>query len=671
MTVSPPATVQSTCPLDCPDACSLDVQVEDGRVTGLSGNELNPITAGFICSKVRHYSEHVYHELRLRHPMIREQGSQKGEVRFRRASWDEALALVVERITRARERFGGEALLPFNYGGSNGKLTDGAVDQAFFRRLGSSRLLRTVCAAATTAAARGLYGSMCGVAFPDYVHAKLVVVWGANPHASNIHLVPFLKRAKENGAKLVVVDPRRTKLAKQADLHLAVRPGSDLPVALSVIRWFFENGRADLEFLAEHATGVDELRARANPWSFERAAEEAGVSPADLARFAELYAESHPAVLRCGWGLERNRNGGSAIAAVLALPAVAGKFGRRGGGYTLSNSRGTFSFRSPFDDPEPPTRAINMNRLGRALREERAPPIEVLFVYNSNPLATIPEQELVRRGLERTDLFTVVFEQVLTDTARYADVLLPATTFLEHHELRNGYGAIGLQYAEPVIDSVGESRPNYQVFGELLRRLGLWRAGDDDRPEFLLERVLPSGEDLLGKLRDGEIVVPAFGDRPIQFVDVFPLTSDGKIHLVPQELDQEASLGLYGFDPDPGDELHPLALVSPATERTISSGLGQLYSERVPLSIHPDDARERGIAEGDRVRVFNGRGEVVTHAHLDLDMRPGVVQLPKGLWSHHTENGSTANALAPDTLTYIGRGACFNDARVQVELARR
>ncbi len=665
------ATAQSTCPLDCPDACSLDVKIEDGRVAGLSGNELNPLTAGFICSKVRHYAEHVYHELRLRHPMIREEGSRKGEVRFRRASWDEALDLVVQRITRARERFGGEAILPFNYGGSNGKLTDAAVDQAFFRRLGSSRLLRTVCAAATTAAARGLYGSMCGVAFPDYVHAKLVVVWGANPHASNIHLVPFLKRAKENGAKLVVVDPRRTKLAKQADLHLAVHPGTDLPVALSVIRWFFESGRADLEFLAEHATGVEELRSRASAWTFERAAEEAGVSPADLARFAELYAESHPAVLRCGWGLERNRNGGSAIAAVLALPAVAGKFGRRGGGYTLSNSRGTFSFRSPFDDPEPPTRAINMNRLGRALLEERAPPIEVLFVYNSNPLATIPEQELVRRGLERMDLFTVVFEQVLTDTARYADVLLPATTFLEHDELRNGYGAIALSYARAVVDPVGEARPNYRVFGELLRRMNLWRAGDDDRPEALLGRVLPPGEDLLQKLRDGEIAVPNFGDRPIQFVDVFPLTSDGKIHLVPEELDREASLGLYGFDPDPADELHPLALVSPATERTISSGLGELYSERVPLSIHPGDARERGIAEGDGVRVFNGRGEVVTHAHLDPDLRPGVVQLPKGLWSHNTVNGNTANALTPDTLTYIGRGACFNDARVQVELIRR
>ncbi len=661
------SVVPSACPLDCPDACSLDVTVEAGRVTALAGNDRNPVTAGFICSKVRHFAEHVYHSSRLLHPMIRVPGSKKGEPRFRRASWDEALALVAERLRSARARSGGEAILPFRYGGSNGKLTDGAVDEALFRRLGASRLLHTVCAAGTTAAAQGLYGCMCGAAFPDYVHAKLLVVWGANPHASNIHLVPFLKEARERGAKLVVVDPRRTKLAKQADLHLALQPGADLPLALSVIRWFFEEGRADLAFLRKHATGVDELRRRAESWTFERAARAARVSAADIERFAELYAAGDPALLRCGWGLERNRNGGSAVAAVLALPAVAGKFGKRGGGYTLSNGRAGFAFRPTFGDPEPTTREISMNRLGRALLEQRDPAIEVLFVYDANPLATIPDQELVRRGLERADLFTVVFEQVLTDTARYADVCLPATTFLEHHELRNGYGALALQYAEPVIAPVGEARANYAVFGELVARLGLRRPGDEDHPERLLERALPPRADLLATLRSGAVAVPEFGERPIQFVDVFPRTSDGKIHLVPEELDAESSLGLYGFDPDPADELHPLALVSPATERTISSTLGELHAERVPLAIHPEDAEARGIGEGDRVRVFNGRGEVVTAAHLDPDLRPGVALLPKGLWSHHTENGRTANALVPDTLAYVGGGACFNDARVQVE----
>jgi anaerobic selenocysteine-containing dehydrogenase len=657
--------VTSACPLDCPDACSLDVSVEEGRVTAVTGNVENPVTAGFICSKVRHYADHVYHASRLHHPMVRVPGSKKGGARFARVSWDEALALVVEKLRGARERSGGESILPFRYGGSNGKLTDGALDEALFRRLGASQLLHTVCAAGTTAAARGLYGNMCGVAFPDYVHAQVILVWGANPHASNIHLVPYLKEARERGAKIVVVDPRRTKLAKTADLHLAVHPGADLPLALSIHRWLFESGKADLAFLAEHARGVEEFRRRAEPWTFERAARVARVEARDIARLAELYAAGDPALLRCGWGLERNRNGGSAVAAVLALPAVAGKFGKRGGGYTLSNVRGSFTFRPTFDDPEQATRAINMNRLGRALLEERDPPIELLFVYDANPLMTVPEQELVRRGLEREDLFTVVFEQVLTDTARYADVLLPATTFLEHHEVRAGYGALGFQYAAPAIAPVGEARPNYAVFGELLTRLGLRRPNDPQGPEDLLARVLPEQTDV-AEVRSGAVVAPDFGSRPIQFVDVFPRTTDRKVDLVPAELDLDDGLGLYGYDPDPGDELHPLALVSPSTERTISSSLGELHTERVPLALHPADARARGIADGDRVRVFNGRGEVLTTARLDPDLRPGVAQLPKGIWSHNTENGRTANALSPDTLAWVGGGACFNDARVQV-----
>jgi anaerobic selenocysteine-containing dehydrogenase len=659
------SVVTSACPLDCPDACSLDVTVEDGRVTAVTGNAENPVTAGFICSKVRHYAEHVYHGSRLRHPMVRVPGSRKGEARFARASWDDALALVAERLRGARERSGGESILPFRYGGSNGKLTDGALDEALFRRLGASQLLHTVCAAGTTAAARGLYGSMCGVAFPDYVHAGVILVWGANPHASNIHLVPYLKEARGRGAKIAVVDPRRTKLAKTADLHLAVHPGSDLPVALSIHRWLFESGKADLAFLGEHARGVEEFRRRAEPWTFERAARVARVEAREIERLAELYAMGDPALLRCGWGLERNRNGGSAVAAVLALPAVAGKFGKRGGGYTLSSSRGSFAFRPTYSDPEPTTRAINMNRLGRALLEERTPPIDVLFVYDANPLMTLPEQGLVRRGLEREDLFTVVFEQVLTDTARYADVLLPATTFLEHHDVRPGYGALGLQYAAPAIAPVGEARPNYAVFGELLARLGLSRPHDARGPEELLARALPEWMDV-DEVRSGALVAPDFGARPVQFVDVFPRTSDGKVDLVPAELDLDDGLGLYGYDPDPGDELHPLALVSPSTERTISSSLGELHTDLVPLALHPDDARARGIGEGDRVRVFNGRGEVRTIARLDPDLRPGVAQLPKGLWSHNTENGRTANALAPDTLAWVGGGACFNDARVQV-----
>jgi anaerobic selenocysteine-containing dehydrogenase len=451
-------TRRSICPLDCPDACTLDVKVDDERVVAVEGSRANPLTAGFICAKVRRFPEHMYGPERVLRPAVRD--GRKGAGQFRDVSWDEALARVAAGLADARDRFGGESILPFCYGGSNGYLTQDATDARLFHRLGASRLLRTVCAAPTGAAAAGLYGKMPGVALPDYEHARLIVLWGCNPTASGIHLGPPIQRARQRGARLVVVDPRKTRLAHQADLHIPLRPGTDLPVALSLIAWLFESGRADREFLAAHATGVEALRARAAEWTFARAASEAGVSASDLEAFARLYADTSPAVIRCGWGPERNRNAGSSVAAILALPAVAGKFGVRGGGYTMSNSPAwrDIDTNAAAAEREPATRAVNMNQLGVALTELDAPPVKALFVYNANPVATIPNQEKVRAGLAREDLFTVVFDAVWTDSARVADVVLPATTFLEHDELARGYGGYVLQAARPVVPPVGEAR---------------------------------------------------------------------------------------------------------------------------------------------------------------------------------------------------------------------
>ncbi|MES1210956.1 MAG: molybdopterin-dependent oxidoreductase, partial [Acidobacteriota bacterium] len=368
------------------------------------------------------------------------------------------------------------SILPFSYGGSNGILTQDTTDARLFYRLGASRLARTVCAAPSGRAAKGLNGKMAGIALPDYLHAKLIVVWGVNPQASGIHLVPILKEAQEKGATLVVVDPTRTSLAKRADFHLAPRPGTDLPLALAIHRHLFEEGKADWGFLNAHTTGAEELRQRALPWTFEKAAVVTGVPAGDIERLARLYAEASPAAIRTGWGLERNRNGGSAVAAVIALPAVAGKFGVRGGGYTLSNS-GVWNVDRPaaIRELEPSTREINMNHLGAVLTEDMDPPVKVLFNYNCNPLATMPNAEKVRRGLEREDLFTVVFEQVWTDTARYADLVLPATTFLEHREASRGYGSYLMYRSDAVAAPAGEARPNYEVFADLCDRLGLSR----------------------------------------------------------------------------------------------------------------------------------------------------------------------------------------------------
>lgn len=665
--------VASACPLDCPDTCSLTIDIEphaDGdRVARVEGSHLNPLTDGFVCGKVRKFAAHMYGAHRLRHPMVRD--GAKGSGAFRRISWDQALDLAAERLRAVADTHGGEAILPYNYGGSNGYLTQQSIDARLFRRLGASRLLRTLCAAPTDAAQRGMYGTMPGVALEDHVHARLIVLWGVNPSATSIHLVPVIQEARRRGAALVVIDPRRTPLARQADLHLAPRPGTDLPVALALIHWLFANGKADEAFLAAHATGVDELRRRAAAWPLARAAAVAGVATADLQRLAEMYAAASPAVLRCGWGLERNRNGGGAAAAVMALPAVAGKLGVRGGGLAHSNGNAwRLSREAAVAEPEPATRAINMVHLGQTLAPGFTPPIKLLFVYNCNPLATAPHQQAVQAGLMREDLFTVVFDQVHTDTAAYADLLLPATTFLEHRELRRGYGAMRMFDAPPAVPPVDEARPNYEVFAALCRRLDLLRPDDPITPDELVAAVLgssPDGAAITAALaRDGMASLPR-GATPVQLQDVFPDTPDGKIQLVPATLDAEAPLGLYGYAPDPATDEYPLALISPAQSRTISSTFGQLVREQVPVDMHPDDAAARGIANGDRVRMFNDLGEVQCTARLNSDMRPGVAMLPKGLWRHHTANGATSNSLAPDTLSDLGGGACYNDARVQIE----
>jgi len=661
----PASIVETACPLDCPDACSLAVTVQHGKVITINGSHKNPVTDGYICAKVRKFGDRVYGPDRLLYPAVRK--GRKGTGRFERVSWDEALERVASRFELAKATHGAESILPYSYGGSNGLLTQDNLDAQLWRRFGTSRLARTVCAAPTGTANLALYGKMASITYQDYPEAKLIILWGVNPSASGIHLVPYVREAQKRGAKLVVVDPRTTALARSADVHLAVRPGTDLAVALAIHRHLFASGGADADFLRAHTQGADQLHQRAEPWTFERAAETAGIERGSLERVAKLYAETAPALIRCGWGLERNRNGGNAAMAVLALPAVGGKFGVRGGGYSMSNSATWNIDRTWIGTPEPETRIVNMNHLGRALTEYDNPPVNVLFVYNCNPAATVPDQHRVLRGLERTDLFTVVFEQVMTDTALYADVLLPATTFLEGYDFAKAYGPINLDLGRPVVDAVGEARSNADVFGELCSRLDLLDESEPSGELDLMLNVLDQLPPAIGDdLRAGAVPSPPFGVTPIQFVDVFPNTPDRKVDLFPAALDASAPLGLYRFQPDPATEKYPLALISPASDRTISSTLGELPRPDVKLLMHPDDASVRGLADNDLVRVFNDLGEVHCTLTVAPSIRPGTISLPKGIWRRSTRNNTTGTALVPDSLTDLGGGACFNDARVQV-----
>ncbi|MFP5284963.1 MAG: molybdopterin dinucleotide binding domain-containing protein, partial [Thermoanaerobaculia bacterium] len=373
-----------------------------------------------------------------------------------------------------------------------------------------------------------------------------------------------------------------------------------------------------------------------------------------------------------GWGVERSRHGGSAVAAVLALPAVGGKLGVRGGGYMLGNSDAwTLDTSAAVAADPPPTRSLNMNRLGRLLLDrELDPPLYLLFVYNSNPVATIPNQRLVKAGLEREDLFTVVFDPVLTDTARYADVVLPATTFLEHTELRAGYGPAVLQKSTPVIEAVGEARPNHAVFLELCHRLGLSRPGDPESvDDFVRAAVagLESAGEVLADLDRQGLAVPPSGLSRVQMVDVRPGTEDGRIHLCPEDLDQEAPGGLYAFEPLADGGSYPIALLSPSGSRSICSTLGELDRRPPVIEINPDDARRYGIEAGASVRVYNSWGSVRAVARLTADLQPGVALMEKGMWLRNAPGGSTVNALMPDDLSDLAGGACFSDARVAFE----
>jgi anaerobic selenocysteine-containing dehydrogenase len=661
----PVEMLPSVCTMDCPDTCSLEVEVENGRIKRLRGSHVNPVTEGFICSKVGNFAQRVYSPDRLLYPMRRAGRKSRGE--FERISWDEAIATICARFKEIQQRWGGEAILPFNYGGSNGMLGQGTSDAAFFSKLGASRLARTVCAAPTSTVAKAMYGKMPGVAFEDYVHARFILIWGANPKASNIHLVPYLKQAKAAGAKIAVVDPMVNFSKKEFDLHLPVYPGTDLVVALAMIRYWHEHNMLNRAFITKHTTGAEILLEKAAEYPLEKAARIARIEISAIEQLANMYTETEPAVLRCGWGLERNRNGGQAAAAILAMPALLGKFGKRGGGYTMSNSGAYRVDEMKLADVAPSqTREINMNLLGKILLEEKNPPIQALFVYNCNPVATVPNQNAIIAGLQREDLFTVVFEQVMTDTAVFADMLLPAVTFLEQKEIKKAYGSYALQYLEPVIAPRGEAKPNEEVFAMLGRAMG-WtdKAFDEDTEAYLHRAVNAIGG--MGKidfdtLRKERIAFFDFpGKAPIQFETALPWTSDGKAHLAPKELGEKPFEYL-----DEQANGFPLALISPATDKLISSSLGEFNLPELVVTLSPIDAQSRSLKNGDRVRVYNHGGEVHCRVKVSATIRPGVAAMPKGAWRKASANGQTATALAPDTLSAVGDGACFNDARVEV-----
>jgi anaerobic selenocysteine-containing dehydrogenase len=651
----------TACPLDCPDGCSLAVTVDDGRIVSVDADksaDASPFTQGFICQKVKHHAERVYGPDRVLTPLIRT--GEKGSGQFRSATWDEAIGLIASRVRTAIDTVGADAVVPYLYSSSAGVLASTGLTINLFQRLGCPDVAHTICAATAGAAWRQVYGSMLSADPFDIAEAKLIVLWGANPNASNTHLIPLINKAvKRNGATLVVVDPRRTGMAARADLHIAIRPGTDAPLAYAITNWLVASGRHDAEFIAEHVDGADEFIEAAREWTFEKAAEVCGVAIGDIERLAELVATDEPAMLRIGWGLERNRNGGSGYVGVLSLWALAGHFGQRGSGI-LASTGGA----APLDTrrlrpslAEAPKRSrLSMNNVPLALAGELEdwPRTEVLFVQGANPAVTAMDQSRWLGELAREDLFTVVHDQVMTDTAAFADVVLPATTHFEAGDLAVAYGSFSMLRVNPVIDRVGESRSNDEVASALAIEMEMSAQEFDPQPAHL-ESVIRTDD------RTGSVAELRGSGGTVQFIDTHPRFRDGSTRV--RVFDPSSELPLPRYVPA---ATAGLTMLSSATNRTINSMFAEFDPPDIAVTISVADAAARGIHDGDLVRVFNELGEIEIVAKVDDVMRSGVVAIPKGLWRRSFAGGRTANTLIPLENNDLAGGACFNDARVEI-----
>ncbi|MCM2257151.1 MAG: molybdopterin oxidoreductase family protein [Vicinamibacteria bacterium] len=674
------------CPHDCPDTCSMAVTVEGGRATALGGDPDDAFTQGFLCAKVNHYLERVYAKDRLLHPLRRV--GKKGEGRFERVSWERALSEIAQRLKEIARDHGPQAILPYSYAGNMGLLSNASLDRRFFHAIGASKLDRTICASAGAAGYKATVGRSIGLDPEQIGRARLIVAWGANIVSSNVHLWPFVERARNAGARLVVIDPYRSRTAEKADLHLAPWPGTDAALALGLMHVIFRDGLADRDYLERHTQGHAELEARAREWDPARTERETGLAAAAVEALAREYATTRPSAIRLNYGLNRHAGGGMAVRTIACLPAVTGAWRDVGGGALLSTS-GTFPVRTEAlerPDLSPAgTRTINMSQLGRALTDPGlAPPVKALFVYNSNPAAVAPEQEQVMRGLAREDLFVVVHELFQTDTADYADFVLPATTTLEHDDLHKAYGHLYLSWSQAAIAPLGEALSNTELFRRLARAMGLADPCLFDSDEDLARQALDWSHPRLAGLdfdrlqREGRVRLAVPGEWAPFAEGGFP-TPSGKCELLAPSLAEAGLDPLAGYvppreSPVTNPELarrYPLAFISPPAHHFLNSTFSAqptfVRRESEPfLTVHPDDAAARGIRDGQSVRIWNDRGSFEAKARVSDAARPGVVVGLSIWWPKMCPGGRNANAVTSQELTDMGGGASFYDALVEV-----
>lgn len=690
--------VHAACPHDCPDACGVLITVEDGRATKIQGDPAHPVTRGFLCAKVAKYLDRVYSPDRVLYPS-RRVGAKGPGARWERISWDAALDEICERLRTISREFGSEAILPYSYGGTLGVLHGSSMDRAFFHRLGASQLARNICSKTGEVALISVLGRKLGTEPEQFASSRYIIAWGANIHGNNVHLWPFIEEARRKGAKLVVIDPYKTRTARCADWYLPIRPGTDVALALGMMHVIIAENLYDADYVGRYTLGFDQLRHRATQYPPQRVSAITGISSEDIVRLAREYATVRPAAIRMNYGVQRSENGGMAVRAIAMLPCLTGSWKEVGGGLQLSTSGAYPLRRERIERPDlmqtalgRPARTINMIEIAHALTEVADPPVKAIFVYNSNPVAVAPDHNRVVKGFAREDLFTVVHEQFPTDTTDYADILLPAPTFFEEKELQTAYGHYYLQISQPAIEPLGECRSNFQLFSELAARMGFseacFRMTVDEAIDTVLDPAHPwaAGIDRSRLEREGHVRLnfhhgdkePAREERPFLPFETggFP-TASGKAEFYSEALEGQGLDPVLAFVPPtesrhtPQARVYPLELLARKADNFLNSTFTNLpvlqqMEDRHLLEMTAADAGPRGICDGDRVRVFNGRGEIELTARVNGSVPAGVVAARLD-WAKLSPQGRNINVLTSERLTDMGAGATFYSALVEVE----
>ena len=674
--------IRGACPHDCPDTCALLTTVENGVAIKVQGNPDHPQTDGVLCTKVSRYTERTYHPERILTPLKRV--GKKGEGRFEAVSWDDALNDIAARLKAISAR-NPLAIVPYSYAGTMGLVQGEGMAARFFNRLGGSSLHRSICAEAGGKAMEYTLGAKVGMKVEHYAQAKLIIIWGSNSIGSNLHFWRYAQIAKRNGAKLICIDPRKTETADKCHEHIALLPGTDAALALAVMHELIVNDWLNHDYIQQYTLGWDALKARALQWTPERAAEVCGISVAQIKSLAFDYGQSFvnntPAAIRLNYGVQRVKGGGNAVRAVACLPALIGAWRHAGGGMLLSSSGSYGIQKAVLERPDlakgKPTRTINMATIGDDLLREAStdfgPKIEALLVYNSNPVAIAPNSTQVVKGFAREDLFTVVLEHFQTDTADYADYILPATTQMEHWDIHRSYGHTDVLLNRPAIAPVGQSKHNTQIFRELAKRMGFEDACFDDDDETLCRQAFGDTINFDELLDKGFVTMP-IADAPFAHGN-FPSPS-GKCEFVSERLVQQGMDGLPDHVPNHevlgSSKQYPLAMISPPARNFLNSSFVNVKSlrdiEGEPIvEIHETDALARGIQSGDVVDVFNARGKYQSKAVISNRARPGVVNGLGVWWRKLGLNHTNVNEVTSQLLTDIGQGPVFYDCLVEVK----